>query len=43
MSKDNCPQLANDGFYRFTIVKGNNHQLIYKLLEKRENWMELEQ
>ena len=43
MSKDNGPQIANDGFYRFMIVKGNNHQLIYRLLKERENWVELEQ
>ena len=41
-SKQNAAQLAEDGVYRFSIVKGNNSKIIKRVLEIRDWWAELE-
>lgn len=41
MSKDNKPMIADDGMYRYQILTGNNSNLIKRVLEKREYWVEL--
>jgi hypothetical protein len=41
MSKDNKP--AEDGFYRFTVTRGNNSALVRRVLMSRGCWQELEQ
>ena len=43
MSKENKPSVADDGYYRYSLVRGNNHQLVKRVLEAREHWLELEQ
>ena len=43
MSKQNNPTLADDGRYRFNLIKGNNSGLVKRVLTKREHWVELEQ
>lgn len=43
MSKDNKPMIADDGMYRYLILKGNNSNLVKRVLETREYWVELEQ
>lgn len=43
MSKENKPSIADDGFYRYSLIRGNNHQLVKRVLEAREHWLELEQ
>lgn len=43
ISKENKPTLADDGFYRFSMVKGNNSSLVKTVLLSREHWLELEE
>ena len=43
MSKENHPNLADDGFYRYTMTKGNNSSLVKRVLLTRDYWLELEQ
>ena len=43
MSKENKPMIADDGMYRYLILKGNNSNLVKRVLETREYWVELEQ
>lgn len=43
MSKQNNPTLAEDGRYRFNLIKGNNSGLVKRVLTRREHWVELEQ
>ena len=43
MSKDNHPNLADDGFYRYSMTKGNNSGLVKRVLLTRDYWQELEQ
>jgi hypothetical protein len=42
MSKQNNPTLADDGKYRFNLIKGNNSGLVKRVLMKRDYWVELE-
>ena len=42
MSKDNAPQVADDGNYRFSMVRGNNSDLVKRVLKSREYWHEVE-
>jgi len=43
MSKDNriTAGLLEDGCYKFSIVKGNNSELVRRVLETRECWSEM--
>lgn len=43
VSKENKPSLADDGFYRFSFIKGNNSALVKKVLLTRDYWLELEE
>ena len=44
ISKHNQPSFADDGLYRFVLVKGgNNSGLIGRVLATRQHWIELEQ
>lgn len=38
VSKDNKPTFADDGFYRFSFVKGNNSALVKKCILTRDYW-----
>ena len=42
MSKENKPMIADDGMYRYQILKGNNSNLVKRVLATREYWVELE-
>ena len=42
MSKDNAPQIADDGTYRFSMIRGNNSDLVKRVLLTREYWNEVE-
>lgn len=43
VSKDNKPTFADDGFYRFSFIKGNNSALVKRCLLTRDYWQELEE
>ena len=43
MSKENKPTIAEDGNYRYNIIKGNNSNLVQRVLESRDYWQELEE
>jgi hypothetical protein len=43
VSKDNKPCFADDGFYRFNFVKGNNSGLVKRVILTRDYWQELEE
>jgi len=43
MSKQNKPSFADDGLYRYSMVKGNNSALVEKVLKTRDHWVELEE
>ena len=40
VSKENQPVQGEDGQYKFTLILGNNHAVVRKVLESRENWSE---
>ena len=40
VSREN-QNIAEDGNYKFSLVLGNNAQLVKKVLESRSNWSEL--
>jgi len=43
MSKQNKPSYADDGLYRYSMVRGNNSALIERVLKTRDYWIELEE
>jgi hypothetical protein len=43
VSKENKPTFADDGYYRFSFVKGNNSGLVKRVLMSRDYWQELEE
>jgi hypothetical protein len=43
VSKENRPNIAEDGMYRFSYVRGNNSSLVIKVLMSRCYWQELEE
>mmetsp|Transcript_1661 Transcript_1661/g.2172 ORF Transcript_1661/g.2172 Transcript_1661/m.2172 type:complete len:80 (+) Transcript_1661:940-1179(+) len=43
MSKENKPTMAEDGYYRFNMLKGNNSALVQRVLLTRDYWLELEE
>jgi ribosomal protein S4 len=43
VSKENKPCFAEDGFYRYSYVKGNNSSMVIRVLESRGFWQELEE
>ena len=44
VSQGNRPSLADDGLYRYVLVRGgNNSSIISRVLKRRSNWVELEQ
>lgn len=34
--------IADDGMFRYQILRGNNSNLVKRVLETREYWVELE-
>jgi hypothetical protein len=43
MSKDNALVQADDGIYRYSLIKGNNSALVKRVLETRDHLCELDQ
>ena len=44
VSQGNRPSLADDGLYRYVLVRGgNNSSIISRVLKRRSHWVELEQ